>query len=341
MQTLVKTTPAYALVKAERDKNRLHHAYLLVFDDKRNLREAVKTFAKLLFNADMPSSKSEERISSLIDMETFSDCLSFPKDDKKFAVSDAEAILDELTVKPVEGEKKVFLVADFADATPQAQNKLLKALEEPPENVYFFLGATSSYPVLTTVLSRTEKLEIQPFSGQQTEECLKRIYKDSPYTDREYSLCAAASAGSVGNAQNMLDGGFYKDLTEKAFALTMSEFTTLPVAIKKLGDTKYKKELLSLLKLVYRDAFLLKAQAEQKDFSFVGEKLLSLPTEGERIRAIAKKFSLSTLLFAQDALTKAEKEVKFNANYTQCIELALSEILWREHNECTGTPSLR
>ena len=96
---------------------------------------------------------------------------------------------------------------------------------------------------------------------------------------------------------------------------------------------KYKRELLSLLKLVYRDAFLLKAKTEKKDFAFVGESVLSLPTETEKIRLISSKFSLSTLLFAQSALTKAEKEVKFNANFSQCVEIALSEILWHKNNE--------
>jgi DNA polymerase-3 subunit delta' len=240
--------------------------------------------------------------------------------------------LDELTVKPVEGNKKVFLVSDFADATPQAQNKLLKALEEPPENVFFLLGATSSYPVLTTVLSRTEKLEIQPFDAKSTEECLKRIYGEK-YSPSEYSLCAGAANGSLGTAQNMLDGGFFKDLIEKAFALTMSEFTTLPTAIKKLGDTKYKRELLSLLKLVYRDAFLLKAKTEERGFGYVNEGILTLPTEKHRTEKLAERFSLATLLYAQTALTNAEKEVKFNANFLQCIEIALSEILWHERKQ--------
>lgn len=75
-------------------------------------------------------------------------------------MEDAERILEESALKPVEGNKKLFVAGDFAEATTQAQNKLLKLLEEPPEGVYFLLGATVSFSVLPTILSRTEKLEI-------------------------------------------------------------------------------------------------------------------------------------------------------------------------------------
>ena len=56
MRQLLQTTRAYALLKAERAENRLSHAYLLVFDDARNLRAALKEFAKLFF---LPASGPE------------------------------------------------------------------------------------------------------------------------------------------------------------------------------------------------------------------------------------------------------------------------------------------
>lgn len=49
MRQLIQSTHAYRLLKAERAENRLNHTYLLVFDDARNLRPALKEFAKLFF----------------------------------------------------------------------------------------------------------------------------------------------------------------------------------------------------------------------------------------------------------------------------------------------------
>jgi len=326
MQTLLKTTKAYRLLKAEREQSRLHHAYLLLLDDKRNLREATKTFAKILFSCDEPTSVEQERVSSLIDEEVFSDCLVYPKTDKKFTVAETEDLLEEISLKPIEGGKKVFVIADFSEATPQAQNKLLKVLEEPPENVFFLLGATSSYSVLSTVLSRTEKLEILPFAEEKVAECLRRAYRDKNFTDRELSLASATSAGSVGTAQNVLDGGYYKELTDRAFELCLAKPSALPVAVKKIADVKYKRELLSFIKLIFRDAFLYKAETEGE---FTARRVrFFLPTEAEKVKEVSAGYSLSALLFAQEALTDAEKEIFFNANFPQCVEIALSRVLW-------------
>ena len=107
MQTLIKNTRAYKLLKAETAKNRLAHAYLVLLDDSRNLRAALKTFAKILFGADEPLSPAQKRIADLIEAESFSDCLFFPAPDKKFMVEDAEKIAEESALKAVGREKSI------------------------------------------------------------------------------------------------------------------------------------------------------------------------------------------------------------------------------------------
>ena len=178
MQALLKETNAYRLLQAEAENGQLSHAYLLDFCDSRNLRLALKTFAKLFFDCanGEENAPAKRRISQLIDEENFSDCLFFPSDGKKLTVEDAEKIQEESTLSPVEGNKKLFILCDFAEANMQTQNKLLKLLEEPPQGVMFLLGATTVFPVLQTVRSRVKSLAILPFETLQVEACLKRIY---------------------------------------------------------------------------------------------------------------------------------------------------------------------
>ena len=310
MQTLLKNTQAYTLLKTEAEENRFGHAYLLTFQDGRNLRRALKEFAKLFFHGD-------QRISNLIDTESFSDCLFFPAEGKKLAVDDAETIREESTLSPVEGERKLFVVGDFAEANTQTQNKLLKLLEEPPKGVIFLLGATSVFPVLTTVLSRTKRLELLPFSTDDTTDCLERIYGDK-YPREALELCAATSDGNVGEAQNMLEGGQYRTLLESAFELALSAPAGLPLAVKKIGETKHQKELIALLRLIFRDALLMKTGQSQKHLLLRGER--------ERVTQTAKKYASVALIYAQEALAEAEKQVRFNAVFAQCIELCLAKI---------------
>ncbi|MBR2645964.1 MAG: hypothetical protein IKD47_00180 [Clostridia bacterium] len=333
MQTLLKTTQAYQLLKTEREDARLGHAYLLLFNDSKNLRFALKTFAKLFFSCENFCENSYEisrensdnddakkaRISKLIDTETFSDCLFFPLDGKKLTVEDAEKIQEESTLNPVEGDKKLFVIGDFAEANVQTQNKLLKLLEEPPKGVQFLLGATTVFPVLPTVLSRTKKLEIQPFDVDKLTECLFRLYGDK-YTRETLTLCAATSGGSVGEAQRILDGGYYKTLMDNAFALAQANPARLPALARQVGETKYQKELLSLLRILFRDALLIKTQGKN------AEKSLMLRSQRAVLTILAEKYTLSALFFAQEAISEAEKQVRFNAVFPQCIELCIANI---------------
>lgn len=315
MQSLLKNTAAYKLLKAERDKERFGHAYLLTMDDGRNLRLAAKTFAKLFFGSDEGT-----RVSNLIDRETFSDCLFYPQTEKKFAVEDAERLGEECFLQPVEGDKKLFIIIDFAEANIPSQNKLLKLLEQPPEGVMFLLCATSVYPILPTVLSRVEKLEISPFSVESVAECLKRIY-GAQYAQDDIALCAAASGGVVGTAQNMLEGGGYKTLLDDAFALATADPDKLPALVRRVGETKNKKGLLSLFRIVYRDALLCKTGNVES---------LLLRSEQARSTALANKRSAAALLSAQEYLTSAERELTFNAVFPQCIETFLAAVLEKD-----------
>lgn len=335
MQTLLKTTQAYKLLHAETRAERSSHAYLLLMEDKRNLREACKAFAKLFFGCDMQESggyqsyslaADKQRISKLIDEESFTDCLFFPEKDKKIMVDDAEKICEECTLSAVEGNRKVFVLCDFADANAATQNKLLKLLEEPPKEVIFLLGATSAYPLLPTVLSRAKKLEILPFDAIQTASCLARLYGDK-FDKKTLQLCAVAAGGIVGTAQDMLEGDRYSALLNGAFALATCPTNKLPATVKQYGENKNPKELLSFLRILFRDGLLIKTQGER------ATSQLLLLHEYTRVNALASKYTVAALLYAQEAISQAEKEVAFNAVFPQCIEVCMAKI--RRKNEQT------
>jgi DNA polymerase-3 subunit delta' len=224
----------------------------------------------------------------------------------------------------VEGDRKVFLIDKFDEALAPAQNKLLKMLEEPPEGVTFLLGARKEYPVLATVRSRTAKLEIRPFPMEEVKACLLRLYGQT-YSDGELAVCSAAGGGSVGTAENYLYGGLYARLSETAFALCLAKEKDLPALIKAHGDTKYKKELLAMLSLIFRDALLLKTERRG-----VKRNRLLLPSEVKRTGQVCDERSLRALIKAQEYIVEAEKQVKFNANFPQCLELLALKIMKEE-----------
>ena len=318
MQTLIRQTNAFKTFQAEVANNAYSHAYLIVLDDARNLRETLLTFAKALYGCDNPYEEDERILAERIDAGTFSDCRCYPEDGKKFMVDDAELLTEESYLMPVESNKKVFIVSDFAEANVASQNKLLKLLEEPPFGVIFLLGATTSFSVLPTVLSRVSKLEIPPFPETRIVEALKRAYPTG-YKQEDFTLCAVASGGSVGSAQTMLEGGEYRALIADAFSLCLTHKDKLPMLNKKIGETKRKRQLLFLLRVIFRDATLIKGGLGAKGYTL-------LQAESENVTAVANRFSLATLLYAQEKIAGAEMDLHFNAVFPQCIELLFAEI---------------
>ncbi len=318
MQTLLKKTDAYKLMQSERKENRLNHAYLLLLDDPRTLREVLNVFARVFFGCEEENDGGRyERITDLIKKESYSDCLFFPKKGEKFAVSDVDEIKEESALNPVEGDKKLFVIGDFAELGIAQQNKLLKLLEEPPENVYFLLGATTSYPILQTVLSRVKKLQLPPFSETEILSFLRRNYPQQADETEKLRVFAATANGIVGNAQNALEGGYFDELTEDAFSLCLG-IKDLPVLAKKTGESKHKKELLSFLRLIFRDALFLKSKADSS--------LFLLKSEKSRIEKVSSMYALNALIYSQEVLTQAEKQLKFNTNFTQCLEICFAKI---------------
>lgn len=284
MERLIKGTIAYKIMSGDAAKNALSHAYMLYFNDRFNLRSALKIFALKLFGTN-----EFDRVGRLILNESYSDLKIYPDADKKLSVADAGDIVSDSALRPVEGDKKLYIISDFDTASPLIQNKLLKVLEEPPQGVYFLLGATSLSPVLDTVRSRVKLLEIPPFTEEQVLEALNR-QSDNP-KNREV---AASCGGCLGLAQNMLSLGWYAAVHEAAQEIchikTLSGAGDCSI---KYGDVKYKNELLSEMQRIYF--------GELENLSKGGKNTLGLEK--------------ATLIYALESINDALQDVKYNANF--------------------------
>lgn len=303
MRTLLRTTTAYKLLKNEAGRGKLAHTYLLLFPDEYNLRFALKTFAALFFT-------DEENAEERIGRENHPDCLFWPEEGKTLDKDGTVALFEEVGLGAVESKRRLFVLDNFHKASVVVQNKLLKVLEEPPSGVHFLLGATSEFPVLTTVLSRAKRLEIPPFSEEQVAACLERMANSS----HEDALAAAAvSEGSVGKAQRLLVGGRYAELERKAFDCVSATGEGIAAAARALTGVSEKFEIVALMKKMYRDMLFYRAGE-----GALGDRLLD-----EKLKRLSSRFTPAQLVRALDGLDEAEKQLTFNANLSQCVELCL------------------
>ena len=161
IQEKIQQSKTFKRISVFMQNGKLSHAYFIVCESDFSLQEFVKAFSmKLVCNTHSncgycPGCRK-------IENGFHPDVLVYPEG-KDFKVADAESIIDNVQVKPLEAEYKVIIINRMDNSTVQAQNKILKTIEEAPKNVIFLITAINSNAVLPTIKSRTQVLEIENF----------------------------------------------------------------------------------------------------------------------------------------------------------------------------------
>ncbi len=88
---------------------------------------------------------------------------------RSFHIDSVRAVRQEAYVKPSESESRVFLLHNVQNMTAQAQNALLKIVEEPPGTVYFVMTCENKATLLPTLLSRVSVISLDDGGATDTE----------------------------------------------------------------------------------------------------------------------------------------------------------------------------
>ena len=127
-----------------------------------------------------------------------------PEDKKKnISVSQIRELRQSAFIKPHMADCKIFIIDKAETMNEQAQNALLKILEEPPSNIFFLLITESATAMLETVLSRCVTFKLSP---PPTEDALEYIMNSlKPKREEEAVLTALNQAkGNIGRAITIL-----------------------------------------------------------------------------------------------------------------------------------------
>ena len=108
---------------------------------------------------------------------------------------ECKSILKKLSLKPFESAQKVLIIW-LPEFLGKEGNSLLKLLEEPPENTFFYLITENIDAILPTIVSRTQITNIKPYTSQEIE---KYISVNHPEAD--YETIAFLANGSINSAQ--------------------------------------------------------------------------------------------------------------------------------------------
>ena len=140
--------------------------------------------------------------------------ITAPEDGKKTVLVDQiRALRQEAYIKPHTASRRVFVIDKADSMNPQAQNALLKVLEEPPGSVLFFLLAESKAALLPTVLSRCTVFSLAP---PEHEAALAFLRENRQEPERELQNALTEAEGNLGAAIRLLSGEASDSLTATA-----------------------------------------------------------------------------------------------------------------------------
>lgn len=142
-----------------------------------------------------------------------------PEEGKRtIGVEVVRKMISGIYIRPYVAERKVIIINNFELAMPQAQNAILKVLEEPPEYVLFLLTVSSEKDMLDTVKSRCVMLKMQPYSKAEIHRALSEKTKLLP---AEIEFAAAYSGGNIGKAFEIAENENFAEIRREAMeALT-------------------------------------------------------------------------------------------------------------------------
>ncbi|MBR5900448.1 MAG: hypothetical protein IKZ38_03530 [Clostridia bacterium] len=312
---LVKTTSAYEIIKRDKEAGRLSHAYMISCFDGDFLAEYLKILARLIA---CPSVEpcGECRACKLIDKQIHPDVEFYPKEGDAVLVGDVNALIEASFVRPMELNERVFVIINGALMNAQAQNKLLKTLEEPPANVHILIGTTSEYAMLSTVKSRAKKVEISTFSAQTLFNALK---ESCPEEDRLKSAIACGD-GTLGKALALyLDEDLSRatDLCRDILINMKSSRDVLEFSDKIAKSKIDIDRIISVTENLLRDMLTVR----------VGKPELASSSQAMEDVKNSSGFNSGAIIYALDKICEAKKRKKFNANPTMLTEWLLFTIL--------------
>lgn len=228
-----------------------------------------------------------------------------------------KGISDTVSIRPYLSDRKIYIVGEAEKMTQQAQNALLKTLEEPPEYVTILLLCTDEKALLETVLSRCIKLKMKPATDKGIEAYLRR---NCSIDDEELNIAVSFAAGNPGKALRIAGSEEFRSLYREVMRLcagikhmSANEMLSYIRRIRKYPSGT--EDFFDLLQLRYRDLMMYKVTKDVNLITFRGERA--------DIMEAAALSSCEGIEYIMEAIEKCRARLKANVNPELALELLL------------------
>ena len=278
------------------DENKVSHSYMFVGIEGIGKKLMAKSFAQIILCTN-ENKRGCHQCKSCIEFvsNNHPDFLYIEPDGNSIKIEQIRYLQRKIQEKPIISNKKVYIINDADKMTTEAQNCLLKTLEEPPEYSTIILIGSNENAFLNTIKSRCMKIAFQPIEAKYIKQYMEKTY------------------GLTNISQNMLEA--FQGSIGKAIILKdkREEYENIETMIEKLDKTDMT-ELIKLGESLY----------QSKD------QIINIL---EYINIILLKLAKENTQYTNciDIIENTKKRLNQNANYDMCIDNMIFN-MWEEVN---------
>ena len=204
--------------------------------------------------------------------------------DGKIKIEQIRQMQRKVAEKPIISNNKVYIIDNADTMTTEAQNCLLKTLEEPPEYITIILICTNEGNLLSTIKSRCTRMQFEPIKDEDLKEYVKTKLPDEQISEKIIEL----AQGSIGKAIKLNER---KDIYENIENILLSMQNRDLIDIVQMSEVIYKskEEIKSIL---------------------------------EYINVLLMKLSKQNIKYINcvQIVEETKRRIKANSNYDMCID---------------------
>ncbi len=227
-------------------------------------------------------------------------------------------VIDRVGLTPIRGRAKVFVIREADRMTTQAQNALLKTLEEPPGSTLIILLVTSLTALLPTTLSRCQVVRFDPLPEAFIRDRLGRLRSSLSPEAQEW--CARIGEGSIGRALQAADDDWFE--LSRRIAEPLDRIGSLRPELVAKTWTEASKSLAE--RFAERDPEITDTEASRRGLQTIFQ--LAATWCAHRLHQTDPHARRTPLTDAVRRLAEAEYQLDLNVNTQLCVETLVNDL---------------
>ncbi|MCG3625968.1 DNA polymerase III subunit delta' [Clostridioides difficile] len=280
-------------------KNKLNNAYMFEGMDGIGKKKFADELSKLLLDYE--------------NLENSPDYVLIKPDGNSIKIAQIRNLQSDILIRPHK-DYKIYIINNAEKMTVEAQNALLKTLEEPPNYAIIILVTNNKESLLETIKSRCDIIKFSPIPIED----LKRYLINTGIEEERAQLLAIFSRGSIENALNLSQSSEFSMMREdiQQYIQIMLDKNIVEILNIPNNMEKYRGKIIALLDMMinyFRDIILLKENVN-KNMLINVDKLVF-------IQNMNGKISYSQLSKIIDIIEDAKSKIKSNCNFNISIQV--------------------